>query len=399
MVLWLVCAPCGICGLVLHQLSRPALVWYRRVTAHGQHDVESINLCDPPVLIEIPIFPPQYVTEVWYEMVVTRRGRAALVALPADLLAHVVRMSCSARLLILMQSVSRAWREAVLAVHEELWKLAVLTEFPRVRALLAASPQSDGVSFRDVYRSQLEAQSLPPQPVAWRRSPPEPTCQGTDFVFTFELKSGDHLSSWTGQLRWSHHNQTGKRWLALRMPRETSLWQAGTSCPLKTIVQQWMTDPDGAAELHLSMFVTWRMRTVRIVHKQKLAKYELINNSVWFKRAELPIKSDEPWGLSNNTPLHAARRHAEFGINVATGRLAMSWRIDQAAEQGSDQIQATPMTKREALVYLERCVPWPERLTPAMAPDFTHSRGCCCSPCISMRADGVGWPGSDSDSD
>lgn len=329
-------------------------------------------------------------------MVVTRRGRAALVALPADLLAHVARMSCSARLLILMQSVSRAWREAVLAVHEELWKLAVLTEFPRVKALLAASPQSDGVSFRDVYRSQLEAQSLPPQPVAWRRSPPEPTCQGTDFVFTFELKSGDHLSSWTGQLRWSHHTQAGNRYLVLRMPRETSLWQAGTSCPFKTTVQQWMTDPDGAAELHLSMFVTWRMRTVRIVHKQKLAKYEPINDAVWFMRAELPIKSDGSWYLPGpDTPLHAARRHAAVGIHVATGRLAMSWDIEQAREQGSDQIRATPMTKREALIYLERCVPWPERLTPAMAPDFTHSRGCCCSPC--MRADG--WPFSDSDSD
>ena len=330
-------------------------------------------------------------------MVVTRRGRAALVALPADLLAHVARMSCSARLLILMQSVSRAWREAVLAVHEELWKLAVLTEFPRVRALLAASPQSDGVSFRDIYRSQLEAQRLPPRPVDSGRSPPKPTCQQNDFVFTLELKCGDHRSSWTGQLRWSHHNQAGNRWLALRMPRETSLWQAGTSCPLKTIVQQWMTDPDGAAEVHLSMLVTWRMRTVRIVHKHKLAKYEPINDSVWFKRAELPIKSDESWKLHGpDTPLHAARRHAEFGINVATGRLAMSWRIDQAAEQGSDQIRATPMTRREALVYLERCVPWPTPLTPAMAPDFTHSRRCCCSPCL--RADRFRF-GSDSDSD
>ena len=328
-------------------------------------------------------------------MVVTRRGRAALVALPADLLAHVARMSCSARLLVLMQSVSRAWREAVLAVHEELWRLAVLTEFPRVKALLAASPQSDGVSFRDVYRSQLKAQRLPPQPVDWRRSPPKPTCKLNDFVFTLELKSGDALLSWTGQLSWTKSAET-----TFCTPSKAPLWQAGTSCPLSTIVQRWVTDPNGAAEVHLSVFVTWRMRTVRIMHDQKLARLggtTSILNLVRNGRAELPIKSDPDTLHGPDTPLHRARRHAAISIHVATGRLMMTWDIEQAPEQGSDDIEAAPMEKREALVYLERCVPWPERLTPAMDPDFKHSDFCCCSPC--MRADGLGWPGSDSDSD
>ena len=321
-------------------------------------------------------------------MVVTRRGRAALVALPADLLAHVARMSCSARLLILMQSVSRAWREAVLAVHEELWRLAVLTKFPRVRALLAASPQLDGVSFRDVYRSQLKAQRLPPQPVDWRRSPPKPTCKLNDFVFTLELKSGDALLSWTGQLSW-----TASAEMTFCTPSKAPLWQAGAPCPLSTIVQRWVADPNGATEVHLLVFVTWRMRTVRIMHEQKLARHDVIRDLVRFKRAELPIKSNGSSPLHGpDTPLHAARRHAAVGIHVATGRLLMTWDIEQAPEQGSDEIEATPMTRTEALVYLERCVPWPDDLPPAMNPDFTHPPGCDCSRCFGRRWH---WPDSD----
>ena len=320
-------------------------------------------------------------------MVVTRRGLAARVALPADLLAHVARMSCSARLLILMQSVSRAWREAVLAVHEELWKLAVLTKFPRVKALLAASPQSDEISFRDIYRSQSKAERLPPQPVEWRRSPPKPTCKLNDFVFTLELKSGDALLSWTGQLRWTSSAET-----TFRNTSKAPLWQAGAPCPLSTIVQRWVADPNGAAEVHLSVFVTSRMRTVRIMHERKLARLggtTSILNLVRNGRAELPIKHDTSWMLLDgpDTPLHRARRHAAISIHVPTGRFLMTWDIEQAPEQGSDDIEAAPMTRREALVYLERCVPWPERLTPAMNPDFTHSRFCCCSRCFRFGSD------------
>ena len=289
-------------------------------------------------------------------MAVTRRrqrARATIPALPADLLAHVTRVSCSAHLIVLMQTVCWAWHEAVTSVQEELWKLAAIEKFPRVSALLAATPSAQGVSFREVYRSQLRAQSKPPRP---RPDRPLflPTFPLSDFVFTFELQVGSQQLSWTGGL----DCRDGHAEAVLSMPPDSSLWQKQPKEIRKLVVERdnWtshMTDC-----VRLSVLVTWRMRTVRLVHNVKPEDFDDSSNlmTIRFDYSKLPTRSNQVLRelFSTDTPMDASCK-----LEPATGRVTMAWEVEWS-EEGSDSqhLQYNNMDEEEMRVYLERCIPW-----------------------------------------
>jgi hypothetical protein len=91
-------------------------------------------------------------------------------ALPAELVVSVVLHICTGRGLVAMGRTCQAWRNAITAEHEQLWRAVTLREFPRAAAILRVKPSAK--PWDEIYRLQC---GLRPQ------------CKAEDFVISFEL--------------------------------------------------------------------------------------------------------------------------------------------------------------------------------------------------------------------
>ena len=67
---------------------------------------------------------------------------ASYEALPAELVVSVVLHICTGRGLLAMGRTCQAWRNAITAEHEQLWRAVTLREFPRAAAILHVKPSA-----------------------------------------------------------------------------------------------------------------------------------------------------------------------------------------------------------------------------------------------------------------
>jgi len=98
--------------------------------------------------------------------------------LPAELVVHMAKSSCTAPLLTTISALCHSWRAAIAPEGEVLWQMATIARFPRVKAILAAAPSA--LSWLEIYQLQLRSEKhvAAPEP-----SDPDPS----DFVVSFEL--------------------------------------------------------------------------------------------------------------------------------------------------------------------------------------------------------------------
>lgn len=103
-----------------------------------------------------------------------------------------------------MKRVAKVWMTAILARENELWKEKALSNFPLLHKVLRARMATTEPDFRDIYRSQLLASTVPRCLPRNGNDHVKPTCKIDDFLFTVELSplfdnpDGDGVYTWTG---------------------------------------------------------------------------------------------------------------------------------------------------------------------------------------------------------
>lgn len=262
---------------------------------------------------------------------------------------------CAARILLAIQAVCRNWRNALVTASEDLWRHFTLAAFPRVSAILSARPASGAFCWRDVYRSQARAQRLPPRPTDGRPALPQPTCELSHYVFTFELSIRGVKATWTGNvLAKLGQYRHGLPSLHLEMPAGVRLWQKPPIALCELVQLSRWTDDD-TSDIRVSILVTdGQMRTVRLVDGETLQEYDDRLEQFHFDMAQLPIKSNR---LARDLFFTDAPLTLRCLLHLRTGQMELNPSVDMAPENDTS-MDCFDMTMPQMLTYLERCVPW-----------------------------------------
>ena len=121
-------------------------------------------------------------------------------SLPAEVVPAAIP---DATALVRMLQTCKAWRTAIKADEEKLWKAFAMADFPRLHDILRLQPPPPVATagfWRDTYRSQFRAKTTPVQ-----CAPTSPTTSWSDYVFTVEVSAAGQeavsrsfiINSWT----------------------------------------------------------------------------------------------------------------------------------------------------------------------------------------------------------
>ena len=168
--------------------------------------------------------------------------------LPSDILVRVVLLGRSAPALVHTLMACSAWRAALAADVELLWRTFALADFPRLHDItkLKPPPAMPG-AWRDIYRSQSLARTKP-----LSISPAPPLRRLNDYVLTVEVSApGTTVASRSKVLELNDFDELGDV--------ELPLWDSYLQRPAWFNFQE--TKPES---LMFSILVTFEHRTIRL---------------------------------------------------------------------------------------------------------------------------------------
>ena len=258
--------------------------------------------------------------------------------LPDELVVHVGFYLEDACHLLFMELVCKAWHSALTAtaVDEVLWKALTLNKFARVAAILSASPVPPA-AFRDVYRCQLRAKAVCPAPEDEYEPAPEPACRLCDFVFTYELRYGQQLIAEQSAVgRWIHKRSE------ISMPLIDG-WEDKSA---------WFMDlTTDVGSLTLTVFVTWKMRTICLLNSQEMTGALQGDPEACFHNDKrLPLISNRTRRLILPDATGGPDIWAFF--DTSTSRCLINFNVPLGPNDFDD------LDLQDTLRYLELGVPW-----------------------------------------
>lgn len=324
-------------------------------------------------------------------------------ATPNELLAAVVYKG-GATALIAMLCVCKAWRAALLAEGDRLWRTLAMERFPRLRLFLQHMPATH--TFRILYRQQLAAECIAPPP-----PPPPPLPPLCAYIFAMEWRAeGGVIGHWSGEVS-NHDAWLPVQWsgpsTALEKMRSDlhTFYAAGGGVENETQEQfearyePWCASSSWyfMKSFTVSLSVMRRSDMATLVLTQPEDEQEVYDSldalqaiEIETQNLESPPCSSRPYGLVDEWYLSANSRldsvsdyvpaevaHASLlvnphlrigsqdfatsGVSVDAVKLGFHRRRVPAIGANNNQLahHDEPVTQREVLRYLACHAPWP----------------------------------------
>lgn len=268
---------------------------------------------------------------------------------PHDVITQIALRRCDAILVISMECTCAAWRAALRADEVELWRVMVLSRFPRVASIYEALPAHKR-SYRLMYKTQLRAEHV-------HRADEPKTSIGEDYIFTVEVvhKQTVMLSS---TCRF-HAAQTDEQEQQTVFLESGDIWseQPEWVAPVMSTLEH--AQDNAQLDTLASLRDEWKTRSF-VTRVSDLCTVQLTANALdtsnssgdclWFDSEPLPMRSHAL--LFEHPAATPAKPMAYITFFPDDGDCHLNF------DKIIDDWGSTPMPAKDLLRYLEHFPPW-----------------------------------------
>lgn len=195
----------------------------------------------------------------------------------------VASLSCTAHAIVVIPRVCGAWRTAIIAQHEHLWRSVTLQRFPILKSILDVEPTT--LPFSELYRRQLVSEkALKPA-----ESSLTPTVDSYLFTITVETQKHDYSQNevvfqWSGKLKDNGQDcwATPSLWTAATVPLWSQPWKDAWN-------RRWQ-------ESFVKLQVTREFHTLQLLHT-RIFDSDIDNHYIRYDFQGLPC-----WPFPKNIP-------------------------------------------------------------------------------------------------
>ena len=299
-------------------------------------------------------------------------------ALPPELIRRVGQLQTDPRGLASMERTCRSWRKAVVERNDDavmddkpnLWRDLTLAEFPRLPSILALAYRIERISWKDLYRTQLQAKVRPDKDHHPGDYKYEPKTNWKDYITTVEFyRDGKFLFATSGI-----GDRTPPLW-SQKIESDDSDGLPVCSRPLDPeLIKKMGDDPFGKAILErtTARVIVTRLSDMKAVELSRFSRMtfnlDRTNGVVNFHGGFSTVWDGDGTG---GLPLVRKIRYSyheendtelELGFNFcfATGTIIIFFeRMLRDRSGGEIDYDFDEVTLTDEMMYLEMQCPWP----------------------------------------